>query len=195
MDFPKGSLHDFLRGYFYLKSADWEGNDPKALAAWSASELQKLPYYYVMPLHSSMRESVSLHMKDENPEIVKEKSQRWLPDSDLAVYAQEWARTGFQGGLNWYRVATEEANMKDVELFAGTKVRVPLLFVSGRRDWGMYQEPGVVEKLEEVCERGRFKGVEVVEGAGHWVQQEQPQKVVEIVGKFLRDVKVEKVSM
>ncbi|TVY49298.1 Epoxide hydrolase A [Lachnellula cervina] len=142
-----------------------------------------------MPLHSSMREAVSLDMRNENKELVQEKSSRWLPDSDLAIFVREWSRTGFQGGLNWYRVATTEGGMRDVEVFAGKKIEVPMLFVSGRKDWGMYQEPGVVEKMAETCKKGCFKGVQIVEGAGHWVQQEQPERVVEIVSKFLWDNK------
>lgn len=196
MDNPKGdALHTFLRGYFHLKSADWQENNPQPLHSWSAPELAKLPYYYVMPLHSSMREAVSLDMRNENKELVQEKSSRWLPDSDLAIFVREWSRTGFQGGLNWYRVATAEGGMRDVEVFAGKKIEVPMLFVSGRKDWGMYQEPGVVEKMAETCKKGCFKGVQIVEGAGHWVQQEQPERVVEIVSKFLWDNKVEEFSM
>lgn len=194
MDNPKADTHTFLRGYFHLKSADWAGNTPSPLSSWSAPELAKLPSYYVLPLHSSMRSAVAHDMRSEDAAAVAAGSARWLPDAELAVYADAWNRTGFQGGLNWYRVATDEARMRDVELFAGRRVAVPLLFVSGARDWGMYQEPGVVEAIGEQCERGMFKGVEVVEGAGHWVQQEQPEKIVEIVSKFLMDVKVEGMS-
>jgi len=142
-----------------------------------------------------MRDSVSLHMDSEDLSAVKAKSERWLNDKELDVYVQEWARTGFQGGLNWYRVVTDEGHMKDVELFAGKKIEVPLLFVSGKKDWGMFQEPGVVEKLESVCEKGCFRGVRIVEGAGHWVQQERSEEVVDIVRGFLGDVRREGISM
>ncbi|KAF4634672.1 hypothetical protein G7Y89_g3436 [Cudoniella acicularis] len=186
---PKAELHQFLRGYFHLKSADWAGNDPKPLKAWEASELQKLPFYYVMPLHSSMRQAVQLGMAGENLSSVTKKGSRWLADEDLSVYAGEFGRNGFQGALNWYRVSTDPKNMIDVELFAGRKIEVPALFISGSKDWGMYQEPGVVEKLSEVC--SKFRGVEVIQDAGHWVQQEQPEKVVQILEKFLRAAKTE----
>src|ERR1700712_270255 len=42
----ESQLHEFLRGYFYLKSADWRGNAPHPLKAWEASELAQLPLYY-----------------------------------------------------------------------------------------------------------------------------------------------------
>lgn len=186
MDHPHETLHAFLRGYFYLKSADWNGNHPHPLKGWEANELAKLPYYYIMPLASNMRQAVEIVMKDEDAATVARKSDRWLNDDDLAVYVQEFGRNGFQGGLNWYRTATDPDNMKDVELFAGKKIDVPALFISGKSDWGTYQEPGAVEKMGEVC--SLFKRTVLVDGAGHWVQQEQPERVVEIVLKFLREV-------
>ena len=187
MENPKEDLRTFLRGYFHLKSADWKGNDPHPLKAWEATELAKLPYYYVMPLKSTMREAVSISMAEEDTAQVAKQSARWLDDKDLGVYVQEFGRNGFQGGLNWYRVATDPESMKDVELFAGRKIDIPCMFISGKKDWGTYQEPGAVEKMREVCTQ--FKDAQLLDGAGHWVQQEQPEKVVELVAKFLRDVR------
>ena len=192
MENPKENLHDFLRGYFHLKSADWKGNDPRPLMAREATELAKLPYYYIMPLEATMRQAVKISMDGEDPTTVSKLSTRWLTDEDLAVYVQEFGRNGFQGGLNWYRVATDPNNMKDIELFAGKKIVIPALFISGKQDWGTYQEPGAVEKLGEVCTQ--FKGTIMVDGAGHWVQQEQPEKVIELISRFLRDTVVDLIS-
>jgi pimeloyl-ACP methyl ester carboxylesterase len=192
MDDPKEDLHTFLRGYFYLKSADWKSNDPKPLKAWEATELAKLPYYYAMPMKSTMREAVRISMAGEDATELTKQSARWLNDDDLGVYVQEFGRNGFQGGLNWYRVATDPDNMKDVELFAGRKIDIPSMFISGKKDWGTYQEPGAIEKMGEVCTK--FKGAELLDGAGHWVQQEQPEKVIELVSKFLREIKKDAIS-
>ncbi|TAQ89199.1 hypothetical protein B7494_g2474 [Chlorociboria aeruginascens] len=189
MDYPPESLSDFLRGYFHLKSADWDGNHPAPLKEWNAEQLSLLPHYYVMPLHSTMRDVVTSSLSSQ---AISSLSTSWLPQSDLAIYVEDFARNGFQGGLNWYRVSTDAENMKDMELFAGRKIEVPCLFVSGSKDWGMYQEPGVVEKMGEVCTK--FMGVQVVEGAGHWIQQEKPERVVYIVEKFLQDVKADAIS-
>jgi pimeloyl-ACP methyl ester carboxylesterase len=134
----------------------------------------------VMPLHSSMREAIAADMAAENPEEVKAKAARWLPDSDLAVYASEFCRNTFQGGLNWYRIVTDAANMKELELFAGKEIDVPSLYIAGKQDWGTYQEPGAVEKVKKIC-----RNVSFVEGAGHWVQQEQPEQVEELIRAFL----------
>jgi len=175
---PAKGLREFLRGYFYLKSADWSGNKPHTLKAWTASQLAKMPYYYIMPLHAGMRESITQQLDGG-----EHKSCSWLPNSELEVYAQEYARTGFQGGLNWYRVQTDPTNMRDLDMFAGKKIEVPCLFISGAKDWGIYQEPGVVEEMAEVCTD--FRGVRMIEGAGHWVQQEQPEAVLEEILEFI----------
>lgn len=183
MNYPKTSLGQFLRGYFHLKSADWDVNDPKPLAALNASELSKLPYYYVMPLNLTIREAVQLSMADEDPGRIAARSSRWLDDEDLTVYVNEFNRTGFQGALNWYRVVDSPMVMQDLELFSGKKIDIPAVFISGEKDWGTYQMPGALDKLSSICKN--FKGVKLIPGAGHWVQQEQPEKLAEIIGQFL----------
>ena len=122
---PREGLHEFLRGYFHLKSADWEGNDPHPLEAWTATELAQMPRYYVMDKGDSMRQAVAKDMANEDPEAVKEKSKRWLSDAKLAVYVREYSRTGFQGGLNWYRVQTQSRVAGELEVFAGKKIEIP----------------------------------------------------------------------
>ncbi|KAF5877706.1 putative epoxide hydrolase protein [Botrytis fragariae] len=188
---PLSTLPSFLRGYFYLKSGHWSGNSPHPLTSISTSELQNLPPYYIMPLHSSMRDVIQTHMQPIPPTSLSQ-METWLPDSDIAVYASEYARTGFQGMLNWYRVVTSPYYSQELELFAGRTLDVPMLFVSGEKDWGMYQEPGVLEQMGKRCTR--FKGIKVVPGAGHWVMQEKPEEVLEIVERFLGEVKREGMS-
>ncbi len=176
---PQG-IHDFLRAYYHFKSADWPGNRPHPLAAWSAGELAKLPDYYVMPLDQGMAEVVAPHM----PSAAQIAACRWLPDDELAVYSAEFARTGFQGGLQWYRCGTSGIGARDLRLFAGRTIDVPSLFIAGASDWGVYQAPGVFEALgTRVC--SRFDGSHLIPGAGHWVQQEQPEVVVERLLGFL----------
>ncbi|KAI4242785.1 MAG: hypothetical protein L6R40_003849 [Gallowayella cf. fulva] len=182
MSQPSG-LKDFLRGYFHLKSAD-AYNDPQPIKAMTAHELDKLPHYYVMPLHLGMRDTIAEDMTSEEQSNMHRKSQRWLPDSDLQVYVDEFARTGFQGGLNWYRVATDPALQRDLDIFAGKKIEVPCLFMVGTQDWLMHQTPNTVERMKKACVN--FHGPVMVEGAGHWVQQEQPEKVIKEVLKFLK---------
>jgi pimeloyl-ACP methyl ester carboxylesterase len=139
---PKEGLHQFLRGYFHLKSADWEGNNPHPLEAWKASELVKMPRYYVTDKDDSMREAVAKDMAGEDPQMVREKSKRWLTDEELSVYVEDYSRTDFQGGLNWYRIQTQPNVANELEVFAGKKIEIPCLFLSGTKDWGSFQEPG-----------------------------------------------------
>lgn len=86
-----------------------------------------------------MREAVAQTMEGED----KFASYEWLSDQDLSVYTSSWAKTGFQGALNWYRVATDpEKYGLDLEVYAGRKIEVPALYVAGEKDWGSYQEVG-----------------------------------------------------
>ena len=175
---PQG-LHDFLRAYYHVKSADWPQNQPHPLGAWSADELAKLPDYYVMPRDLGMAEAVAPY----RPSAKEIAACRWLPDVELAVYSGEFARTGFQGALQWYRCGTSGLGARDLLLFAGRTIDVPALFIAGAADWGVYQAPGAFEGLDRVC--SQFRGSHLIEGAGHWVQQEQPTAVVDLLLGFL----------
>jgi pimeloyl-ACP methyl ester carboxylesterase len=66
-------------------------------------------------------------------------------------------------------------------LFSGRTIDVPSIFIAGRSDWGPYQVPGSLERMQNAC-----VGFHRVENAGHWVQQEQPQRVSELLVEFLR---------
>ena len=138
---PRSGLHDFLRAYYHAKSADWAGNAPFRLTGWSAAELAKMPPYYVMGLGDDMPAAVAPQM----PTKAEIAACAWLPDNELSVYATEFARTGFQGGLQWYRAGTSGLNTRDMALFAGRRIEVPAVFVAGASDWGVYQAPGAFE--------------------------------------------------
>jgi pimeloyl-ACP methyl ester carboxylesterase len=177
---PQG-VHDFLRAYYHHKSADWKGNAPYPLKSWTASELATLPTYYVMDLAKNMAETVA----EEMPDAAAVAGNKWLPDNDLAFYSAEYARTGFQGGLQWYRCGTSGAFNSELETFSGRTIDVPSCFISGRQDWGTYQRPGVFEAMQSsACTQ--MIGCHLVEGAGHWVQQEQPQSVTRLLLQFLK---------
>jgi pimeloyl-ACP methyl ester carboxylesterase len=177
---PQG-VHAFLRAYFHFKSADWSGNKPFRLASWSAEELAKMPTYYIMDLDRDMAATVAPEM----PSAGEIAACRWLPDNKLAVYSGEYQRTGFQGGLQWYRCRTQGVNA-DLGVFAGRTVDVPSMFIAGRSDWGIYQVPGAIERMQEsACTR--MLGCHLLDGAGHWVQQERPERVSELLIEFLRE--------
>ncbi len=174
-------IHAFLRAYYHHKSADWKHNRPFKLAAWSADELAKLPTYYVMDLAKGMAETVAAEM----PSAAEIAACRWLSEDELRVYSTEFARTGFQGGLQWYRCRTAGAPNADLTLFSGRTIDVPSCFIAGENDWGVYQKPGDLEQMQtQACTR--MLGCHLVPQAGHWVQQEQPERVTELLLQFLR---------
>jgi pimeloyl-ACP methyl ester carboxylesterase len=177
---PQG-VRDFLRAYYHQKSADWTGNRPYPLKAWSAEELAKLPTYYVMDLAKTMPETVAAEM----PSAAGIAANTWLPDSELACYAAEYQRTGFQGGLQWYRCGTSGAFTAELQTWSGRSIDVPSCFISGKQDWGTYQRPGVFEMMQKTA-CTRMIGCHLVDGAGHWVQQEQPEEVSRLLLQFLK---------
>jgi pimeloyl-ACP methyl ester carboxylesterase len=181
MHHARQGVHDFLRAYYHHKSADWKDNAPYPLKAWTASELAKLPTYYTMDLDKGMAETVA----EEMPSPAQIAANKWLPDNELAFYGAEYARTGFQGGLQWYRCGTSGAFIPELQTFSGRSIDVPSCFISGRQDWGTYQRPGVFEAMQtKAC--SRMLGCHLVEGAGHWVQQEQPEQVSRLLLEFFK---------
>ena len=57
-----------------------------------------------------------------------------------------------------------------------------------RSDWGTYQVPGALEEMRTKA-FSRMTGVHLVDGAGHWVQQEQPAEVSRLLLAFLHDAR------
>ena len=174
-------LHAFLRAYYHHKSADWANNKPFELTAWTAEQVAQMPTYYIMDLAEGMAETVAKEM----PSAAEIAANAWLPEHELTVYSGEYQRTGFQGGLNWYRVRTSGRHGAELEVFTGRTVDVPSTFISGRNDWGIYQVPGAIERMQKVA-CTRMKEIHLLEGAGHWVQQERPEEVNRLLLSFLR---------
>ncbi|WP_315836126.1 alpha/beta hydrolase [Bradyrhizobium prioriisuperbiae] len=175
---PQG-VHDFLRAYYYFKSADWRGNTPYRLESWTAGELAKLPTYYVMNAGEGMAETVAHHMPSRE-EIA---ACRWLPDTELAVYSAEYQRTGFQGGLNWYRCRYVPELNNELQIFSGRTIDVPSCFIAGASDWGIHQRPHDFERMQTTACTA-MQACHLINGAGHWVQQEQSQAVAKLLTEF-----------
>jgi len=169
---PEG-LAPFLRAYYHYKSADFPANQPHEIG-WRAEELAKLPTYYVMELGRTMPETCAPHA----PSPAEAAACAWLTDAELAVYAGEFARTGFQGGLQWYRCVAQGVLAGEQELFAGRRIETPTVFLAGASDWCYRQHPGAFDRMGRTG-ASRLTGRHIIPGAGHWLQQEQPQAVVE----------------
>ncbi len=177
-DCPQG-LSDFLRGYFHGKSADWPGNDPHPLSAWQAEAIAAMPTYYVMNAGQTMTETAADFMP--SPEEVA--ANAWLTEAEIGVFAAEYGRTGFQGGLNGYRCRFDPAMVDELRLFGGRASELPACFIAGDKDWGAYQNPGALDQMQRHA-FPRMTDVHFVPGAGHWVQQEQPQATVRLLLDF-----------
>lgn len=179
MQAPQG-LSDFLRAYYHAKSADGAGERPRPLPAWDAPSLARLPGYYVMPAGLTMPQTVAPDM----PSTDQVAACAWLPDADLAVYVNEYSRTGFQGGLHWYRCNTSGRFHAEQQTWSGRRIDIPSAYIAGAMDWGIHQRPGEFDRMRQVnCTR--MLVCELIEGAGHWVQQEQAAETRSALLRFL----------
>jgi pimeloyl-ACP methyl ester carboxylesterase len=177
---PQG-VHDLLREYYYFKSADWAGNRPFPLRGWIASELAKMPTYYIMDLDKGVAATVS----EYQPSSEYVAACRWMTDADLQVYSQQFQRTGFQGGLNYYRIDGVFSPESGLNAYSGKTIDVPACFIGGASEWAIYQSPGSFESMHTNCTQ--LKGVHLVPGAGHSIVEEQPEAVNRLLTNFLVD--------
>jgi len=180
---PPQGLHAFLRAFFYVKSADWPGNKPHPLKARTAIELAQMPTYYVMDLGKTMPQTVAPFQ----PSAAEVLASKWLTEPELGVYTEEYGRTGFQGALQAYRVYSDPDLNAELCLFSGKTIDVPSLFIGGKSDWGTYSAPGAVDLMRTKAAT-RMGGIELIDGAGHWVQQEQPVRLSTLLLAFIKEV-------
>lgn len=172
-------VHAFLRAYFHMKSGDFADNQPFPLQDDSAQEFARLPTYYVMDAGTTMPQTVRPFM----PSAQHIAACTWLPEHALEIYSSVYGRTGFQGGLQGYRVTLEPALSGELRAFSDRRADVPAAFISGARDWGNHQTPGGLSAMRAAFPRlGDFQ---FIDGAGHWVQQERPEAVNAALVSFL----------
>jgi pimeloyl-ACP methyl ester carboxylesterase len=103
----------------------------------------------------------------------------WLTEDDLQVYVQAFRKSGFRGGLNWYR--NVDRNWEQSADLAGAVVSQPAMFVTGSRDPA--RNPPAIDRLRDVVPDLRVSAV--LEGCGHWTQQERPEDVTRLLLEFL----------
>ena len=179
---PQG-LHAFFRAYYFYKSADYKGNKPHPLKARTAQEMAQIPNYYVMERDKGMAATVAPMM----PSAAEIAACKWLTEPEVEVYATEYGRTGFTGALQGYRVrrGADPKSIAEMHTFSGRTIDVPSMYIAGKSDWGVYQTPGAVDKMQNsACTR--MVGFHLLDGAGHWVQQEQPEQVSKLLVQFLQ---------
>jgi pimeloyl-ACP methyl ester carboxylesterase len=109
----------------------------------------------------------------------------WLTEADVDVFAEAYARTGFRGGLNWYR--NIDRNWELLAPWDGATIDQPALFIAGTNDAVITGSLGAraLEDMHSVVPHLRRKLL--IEGAGHWIQQERPAEVNAALIDFARD--------
>lgn len=108
----------------------------------------------------------------------------WLGEADLDYYTGEFARAGFRGGLNWYRNLRRNWELSGP--WRGQPIRQPAQFIAGSRD-GVLRFPAAKAQMEAFPKTlPGLRGSHILEGAGHWVQQERPAEVNQLLIGFLK---------
>ena len=180
---PPQGLREFLRQFFHVKSGDWPGNEPHPLKSMAATEFARMPAYYVMEQGKTMPETVAALQRSHAAPT----ACGWLTETELGVYAREYERTGFQGALQGYRVVSDAELNSELRLFSGRTIDVPSLFIGGTRDWGPYAAPGALDVMRTKAAT-KLLGIELIQDAGHWIQQEKPSQLGTRLIEFLDEV-------
>lgn len=115
---------------------------------------------------------------------VPDKVPAWTSEQDIGVFVAEYQRTGFRGGLNWYR--NIDRNWELTAPWEGARIEQPALFIAGTRDPVIAGARGAaaIEAMQSAVPK--VKKV-MIEGAGHWIQQERPAEVNAAMVDFLRN--------
>ena len=144
-------------------------------------QLERLVRY--KPHTLSRGEEKLLAMQSEMAHAA-DKMFRQLTDADLNYYAEQFERSGFRGGLNRYR--NQERDWQRLTGLTGARITRPACFIAGGRDKVLRFVPNVdlVENMKRWIDDLRV--CEIINGAGHWIQQERPAQVNRLLTEFLR---------
>jgi pimeloyl-ACP methyl ester carboxylesterase len=107
----------------------------------------------------------------------------WLDQEDFDHSVSQFKKAGFRGGVNYYR--NFHRNWELTEQFSGKKVQVPMLFIAGSRDRVLAR--ATQEDLKTKMPNGiaDLRGVHLIPGMGHWIQQEGPGGINRLLLEFL----------
>ena len=106
----------------------------------------------------------------------------WLTEPDLKIYAAEFAHSGFFGPLSYYR--NLDANFEVVKDLGPERLTMPVHFIGGTLDVVNVMDPSGVERMQRLLPD--FRGHTMLDGVGHWIQQEAPAAFNEALLSFLR---------
>lgn len=158
----EADVRDWLLGFMFTASGDAPPPDP------SAGTVATIP-------HGAL-------MKDRfhRPDVLP----AWLTVDDLDVYTSEFEHGGFRGPLNRYR--NVERDWEDLAAWRGAHIDVPALFIGGDRDGPTVWGAGSIAAFERTLPR-LHRSI-ILEGCGHWTQQERPDDVNAALIDFLRSL-------
>jgi pimeloyl-ACP methyl ester carboxylesterase len=183
------SMSDFFRAFYYMKGGEFPGNQnltplrPMPTAREAAVENARMPEYYVMRRDRGMPATMVAFMPS-NEYIA---NCKWFTQAECDVYGQEYTASGWTGALHNYRHRSTPfaANIAEQLTFSGRTVDVPAQFIAGIQDWGANRIPGGAAAAGS-SGYTQFRGVQLVDRAGHWPQEEQPAVVSRQLIDFLK---------
>ncbi|WP_425993895.1 alpha/beta fold hydrolase [Afipia sp. DC4300-2b1] len=111
----------------------------------------------------------------------------WVSGQDHAHVVETYRRTGFRGGLNWYR--NIDRNWELTAPWQGAKIHQPSIFIAGANDSVVTGILGGKRVTEMDRVLPNLKRKLIIEGAGHWIQQERPDEVNAALVEFLKGVR------
>jgi pimeloyl-ACP methyl ester carboxylesterase len=176
-----GDVRSWIRGGLYGFSAS-PPLSPELAAPPLEGDLTRLPDEAIAGFtRSVMCFQPGTSMRDRLPPV-PDPLPDWLTEADVDFYVGEFERTGFEGGLNYYRCV--DLNWELLEAYEGRPVSVPSVFIGGDRDVATVWAKEAIALLPKT--QSDLRGSHIVRNSGHWIQQEQPDEVNRLLVEFLR---------
>jgi pimeloyl-ACP methyl ester carboxylesterase len=183
------SMSDFFRAFYYMKGGEFPGNQnltplrPMPTAKEAAAENARMPEYYLMRRDRGMPATMVAYMPSK--EYIA--NCRWFTQAECDVYGQEYQTSGWTGALHNYRHRRTAfpANIAEQLTFSGRTIDIPAQFIAGKQDWGANRIAGGAEAAGKNGYT-KFRGVQMVDRAGHWPHEEQPEIVSRQLIDFLK---------
>lgn len=138
------------------------------------------------PPQKRLRQLFSKSEKFLDTGTLPETLPAWLTEQDIDFFTGEFERTGFRGGLNWYR--NFDRNWELTAFLSGAKLCQPALFVAGEEDGVIAMNRDAFDAMEETMPN--LKKKVLLPGAGHWIQQERPTEVNQLLIEFLASLDI-----
>jgi pimeloyl-ACP methyl ester carboxylesterase len=151
----------WLRGFYFTASGDAPTPEPGKTMG-------------TVPLGGTLRQRLV------QPEVMP----AWMSEEDLAFYVSEFEHGGFSGPLNRYR--NVDRDWEDLAGFTGRPIQVPALFIGGDRDGPTLLGSRAISRFGSTLPL--LAGSHILEGCGHWTQQERPQEFNRLLVEFLRSL-------